>query len=248
MEAIRKYIQKKPFKLALTILVIVGVLSASYFLAPSQKNDNPPIDETGTTVTTDETTAESAPQSTSAGTTSPEQKSTVPAAVTDQYKTDPIPDGKPKPQESQDITVNEQKKLTCTISIRCDTVLHNTESLKPGKEAIVPKDGVMLRTVEASFSDGENVFDVLRRVTRENKIHMEFQNTPIYNSAYIEGIGNLYEFDCGPLSGWMYKVNDWFPNYGCSRYLLKDGDKIEWIYTCDLGADIGGAYSTGQAQ
>ena len=57
---------------------------------------------------------------------------------------------------------------------------------------------------------------------------MEFEDTPMYNSAYIEGINNLYEFDCGELSGWMYKVNGWFPNYGCSRYQLKEGDTIEW--------------------
>ena len=62
----------------------------------------------------------------------------------------------------------------------------------------------------------------------------------MYNSAYIEGINNLYEFDCGELSGWMYKVNGWFPNYGCSRYQLKEGDVIEWVYTCDLGVDVGG--------
>jgi hypothetical protein len=43
----------------------------------------------------------------------------------------------------------------------------------------------------------------------------------------------------------MYKVNGWFPNYGCSRYGLKDGDVICWVYTCDLGKDIGGGYSTG---
>ena len=76
-----------------------------------------------------------------------------------------------------------------------------------------------------------------------NKIHLEFEDTPIYNSVYIEGIANIYEFDCGELSGWMYKVNGWFPNYGCSRYQLKAGDKIEWVYTCDLGNDIGGGYT-----
>ena len=64
--------------------------------------------------------------------------------------------------------------------------------------------------------------------------------TPIYNSAYIEGIANLYEFDVGNESGWMFRVNDWFPNYGCSRYVLKDGDTVEWVYTCDLGKDVGG--------
>ena len=74
---------------------------------------------------------------------------------------------------------------------------------------------------------------------------MEFENTPIYNSAYIEDINNLYEFDCGELSGWMYKVNDWFPNYGVSRYKLEQGDLVEFVYTCDFGRDVGGHYAVG---
>lgn len=96
------------------------------------------------------------------------------------------------------------------------------------------------------FTEGESVFDVLLRVCTEQKIHMEFTETPMYQSAYIEGIGNLYEFDCGDLSGWMYRVNGCFPNYGCSQYTLADGDVIEWLYTCDLGKDVGGAFVTQQ--
>lgn len=42
-----------------------------------------------------------------------------------------------------------------------------------------------------------------------------------------------------------YKVNGWYPNYGCSRYQLKAGDVVEWRYTCDLGHDIGGNYAVG---
>ena len=94
--------------------------------------------------------------------------------------------------------------------------------------------------ISLTFYEGENVFQLLRREAKANKIHMEFEETPIYNSAYIEGIHNLYEFDCGELSGWMYRVNGWYPNSGCSRYQLKEGDQVEWIYTCDLGRDIGG--------
>lgn len=30
-----------------------------------------------------------------------------------------------------------------------------------------------------------------------------------------------------------------FPNYGCSKYEVSDGDVIEWRYTCDLGKDVG---------
>ena len=43
----------------------------------------------------------------------------------------------------------------------------------------------------------------------------------------------------------MYKVNGWFPNYGCSRYELKQGDVLEVVYTCDLGRDVGGEYASG---
>lgn len=89
------------------------------------------------------------------------------------------------------------------------------------------------------------MFNVLQRVCKQNGIHMEYEDTPIYNSAYIEGIGNLYEFDCGELSGWMYQVNGWYPNYGCSRYTVQNGDTIAWNYTCDLGVDIGGGYAAG---
>ncbi len=45
--------------------------------------------------------------------------------------------------------------------------------------------------------------------------------------------GNLYEFDAGELSGWLYSVNGWFPNYGSSRYQLKSGDTICWVYSID---------------
>ena len=136
--------------------------------------------------------------------------------------------------------LSREAENTCTISIRCDTILQNMASLTPGKEELIPEDGHILAPASVVFYEGESVFHVLQRTCKEMGIHMEFMNTPMYNTAYIEGIANLYEFDVGALSGWMYRVNGWFPNYGCSRYALEDGDVIEWIYTCDLGADVGG--------
>ena len=157
----------------------------------------------------------------------------------DKYRTDPIPEGKPIPVEPENAVITD-KELTCTLSVRCDTILQNIGWLDSEKVDIVPKDGVIFAEKTVTFYEGESVFNLLMREMKRNKIHMEFENTPIYNSAYIEGIANLYEFDCGELSGWMYKVNGWFPNYGCSRYQLKAGDKVEWVYTCDLGIDVGG--------
>lgn len=131
------------------------------------------------------------------------------------------------------------KTCTCTISISCSTILNNMENLTEGKEEFVPGNGWILKKTKVKFSKGDSVHDVLQKVCKDRGIHMESRYTPAYNSAYVEGINQLYEFDCGELSGWMYNVNGWFPNYGCSKYKLSDGDEINWVYTCDLGKDVG---------
>ena len=134
---------------------------------------------------------------------------------------------------------NSDGKLTCTLEIRCDTLLPRLDQLTEGKAALVPENGILLDTVEVEFEAGESVFDVFRRVLRAEKIHFEYVDASAYDSVYIEGIGNLYEFDCGPQSGWMFCVNDQYPGLGCSAYTLADGDRIAFRYTCDLGADLG---------
>ena len=160
--------------------------------------------------------------------------------------TEPVPveapEGKPEPVNAEE-TVITDKELTCILSVKCDTILDNMSDFDKDKAEILPNNGIILKETEVVFYEGETVFNLLRREMKKNKIHMEFNEVPMYESAYSEGIANIYEFDCGELSGWMYKVNDWFPNYGCSRYKLKEHDKVEWIYTCDLGRDIGGDYS-----
>ena len=141
----------------------------------------------------------------------------------------------PVPPEEQEITQNE---LTCTLEIRCDKLIGNAE-LDPDKVELVPADGLLFSVSDVVFYEGESVFNVLQRTMKQNKQHLEFVQTPLYNSAYIEGICNLYAFDAGALSGWMYSVNGVFPSYGCSQYVLQAGDVIQWHYTCDLGADLG---------
>ncbi|NLW42941.1 MAG: DUF4430 domain-containing protein [Tissierellia bacterium] len=163
----------------------------------------------------------------------------------DKYLTDPTPEGKPKPVEPEEITINESITKTATLSISCETILNNLDMFDKDKIDVLPVDGIILSSRQVTFFEGESVFDVLKRTVQDQGIHMEFVFTPIYNSVYVEGINNLYEFDCGPLSGWMYKVNGWFPNYGASRYKLEDGDVINWVYTCDLGADVGDNSMTG---
>ena len=132
-----------------------------------------------------------------------------------------------------------KKQNTCTFVIECKTILNNMGNLKESKKEFLPADGVILKKTTVTFKDGETVFDVLTRVCKENNIQTESSYTPGYDNYYIEGINQIYEKDCGTKSGWMYCVNGTFPNYGCSDYKLKNGDEVEWRYTCDLGSDIG---------
>ena len=134
---------------------------------------------------------------------------------------------------------NGDGKLTCTLEVRCDILLENLDRTTAEKADLVPENGILLETVQVEFEGGESVFDVFRRVLREEKLHFEYVDASAYDSVYIEGIGNIYEFDCGPQSGWMFSVNDVYPGLGCSSYTLADGDAIVFSYTCDLGADLG---------
>ena len=134
---------------------------------------------------------------------------------------------------------NGDGKLTCTLEIRCDTLLGSLDKLSEGKAALVPEDGILLPVTEVEFTGGNSVFDVFRQTLKNQKIHFEYVDASTYDSVYIEGIGNLYEFDCGPQSGWMYSVNGTYPGLGCSGYTLADGDVIVFSYTLDLGADLG---------
>ena len=138
----------------------------------------------------------------------------------------------PTPEQKPD-----SKKNTVTITIRCDTAVNNGMHLESKWAGIVPASGVILPVTTVEIDEGDKVFDVLSYVCDKYKIHMSYRGGT-GSGCYVEGINNLYEFDGGRWSGWMYCVNDWYPNYGCGVYQVKAGDVIEWNYTCDLGLDL----------
>lgn len=113
---------------------------------------------------------------------------------------------------------------TVTLTIRCDTIL--------GKEN-APENAEILTVTEFQIEQGETVYDVLSDASRQFAFPFEHDG-----NSYIKGINNLYEFDFGLLSGWIYRVNGETKSVGCAECRLSDGDKIEWLYTCDSGNDI----------
>ena len=129
---------------------------------------------------------------------------------------------------------------TCTLEVKCTAILDNMDKFNQRKLQVLPADGIIYPLTTVTFEPGESAYNVLQREMRKAGIHLETTTVPLYNSVYIEGINNIYELDCGELSGWIYRVNGKIPGYGCSLYKLQDGDGIEFVYTCDLGRDAGG--------
>lgn len=134
--------------------------------------------------------------------------------------------------------VNNKEYVHCTIQIDCHNLV-GYEGLAANLKPYVPANGIILPKTTVKIEKGKSVFDVLNKICRDKGIQVESSFTPMYGSYYVEGINNLYEFDGGDLSGWMYKVNGWYPNYGCSEYVVKEGDVIVWSYTKDCGVDLG---------
>ncbi len=144
----------------------------------------------------------------------------------------------------------EQKKDTCFLTIDCRNLLKNANNLKKSKRQFVPKSGYILKKVSVEFKKGETAFDILKRGCKENVctdfckycqkggVQLEFSFTPAYQSYYIEGIHQLYEKDCGTLSGWMYNVNGKYPDVSSSAYEVKSGDVITFAYTASMGDDL----------
>ena len=143
---------------------------------------------------------------------------------------------KPKPENNQTITSQKPKNKTVTIAISCKTAINNGLNKKPGFSHL-PSNGIILQNMKVEFNEGDTVFDILVKVTRKKGIHMEYRGSG--SNTYIEGINNLYEFDGGSNSGWMYSVNGVYPNYGVGAYKVKSSDVIKFNYTCNLGADLG---------
>ena len=112
------------------------------------------------------------------------------------------------------------------LTIRCDTVKGLTDA------RYIPDSAVILPETSYKIAENATVYDVLVQAAKENQLQLDCRGT------YVAGISHLYEFDFGNLSGWMYRVNGVFPDVGCGEYQLSDDDRIEWLYTCDLGRDL----------
>lgn len=242
MEMKEFFLQNKNKIAALTaaVLVLGGVFVAETATKKQQSSEPsqsapPSVTAKATVHPSEEPTISVSP---TPGTPVPSAVPTVSAEPASEISSEPVIEEKTEALPSEQtfsVEKAEEKKNLCTLTVRCDEILKNMDKLNPEKKELIPDNGIIF-SGEVEINDGESVFDVLLREMKARKIHMEFVNTPATNSAYIKGINNIYEFDCGGFSGWTYTVNGEMQNVGCSQCYPKPGDTIEWKYTCTLPA------------
>jgi len=59
------------------------------------------------------------------------------------------------------------------------------------------------------------------------------------DGTYIKSINGIGEFDNGPNSGWLYRVNGKIPDEGYEAKKLKNNDTVKWFYSDDYTKEKG---------
>lgn len=96
----------------------------------------------------------------------------------------------------------------------------------------------------ARLYDGNNtIYKTTPKIPEVLKEKLTENGLPYKETGYWDG--SLGEFDFNHASGWMYAVNNVFPNVGFADKYLQDGDVMRVQFTLAYGADIGGASAMG---
>lgn len=124
-----------------------------------------------------------------------------------------------------------------TISIECKTILDNWKKAEQGliDNNLIPNDGIILEKTSVAIYEKDNVYTLLKRVCKQNNIHLHCDFEPVFKTYYIKGINHIYEMSVGESSGWMYFVNNEQPNQGASLMKVENGDEIRFAYTVIAG-------------
>lgn len=99
-----------------------------------------------------------------------------------------------------------------------------------------PEEVGQFYTTSMPFIEGESAFEALVRAGDLDGLYIEYTGSG--KGAYVQGIEDYFEFDHGPVSGWLYSVNNEFPQVGTGRFELSPSDQLVFHYTKDGGDDV----------
>lgn len=88
-------------------------------------------------------------------------------------------------------------------------------------------------TWECNVPYGDNQTAYEATVSALDNSEVFYEKTGVAGMEYFTTIGDWKAGDHGPMSGWLYSVNDESPTVGCGQYTLSEGDYIQWSYYLD---------------
>ena len=141
-----------------------------------------------------------------------------------------------KTETKSSSTKQETKKIeTNNSSSKQETSA--PQQVEPPKQETPVKQTVSVQVIGVNstmmqgnieVNSSSTAYSVLRELAKQNGKSISTKG--FGSTVYVSGIDGLKEFDNGPSSGWMYKVNGTPPNIGAGAYRLKAGDQVIWYY------------------
>lgn len=139
--------------------------------------------------------------------------------------------------ETKSSSTKQETKKTETNNSSSKQETLAPQQVEPPKQETPVKQTVSVQVIGVNstmmqgnieVNSSSTAYSVLRELAKQNGKSISTKG--FGSTVYVSGIDGLKEFDHGPSSGWMYKVNGTPPNIGAGVYRLKAGDQVIWYY------------------
>lgn len=142
-----------------------------------------------------------------------------------------------KKKETKSFSSKQETKKIETNNSSSKQETSAPQQVEPPKQETPIKQTVSVQVIGVNstmmqgnieVNSSSTAYSVLRELAKQNGKSISTKG--FGSTVYVSGIDGLKEFDHGPSSGWMYKVNGTPPNIGAGAYRLKAGDQVIWYY------------------
>lgn len=139
--------------------------------------------------------------------------------------------------ETKSSSTKQETKKTETNNSSSKHETSAPQQVEPPKQETSIKQTVSVQVIGVNstmmqgnieVNSSSTAYSVLRELAKQNGKSISTKG--FGSTVYVSGIDGLKEFDHGPSSGWMYKVNGTPPNIGAGAYRVKAGDTVIWYY------------------
>lgn len=127
------------------------------------------------------------------------------------------------------------------ISLTIDaTRAYNNASLPQNIKDGLQNEGMLVKNAMLTLSEGKTVAETFSLLRTYDIVIVSESGAA---GTFVTSIQGLENGACGAASGWLFRVNGEFPSEGIDSIELHNGDKVEWLFSCDGGADVGMSFA-----